>query len=156
MADKDKQKIPEGTIFVQPRAEYLVPDAGGGYKNALWERHPAHPGGEISIDGPGIVEVAQTSEVMARLAPRLEQGGTLVRLEGKALERAQAAAAASRRTEEDRQAFAADAQRAVQAAQDEATAAREAAAASAERERAQAAELARLQGEIAELRKAAK
>lgn len=98
MADKDKQEetIPEGTIFVQPRAELLVPDAGGGYRTALYERHPAHPGGEVYIAGPGVVEVAQTPDVMARLAPRLQEGGALVRLEGRALDQARQADALRR------------------------------------------------------------
>lgn len=99
MADKDKKQeetIPEGTIFVQPRAEYLVADAGGGYRTALYERHPAHPGGEVYIAGPGVVEVAQTAEVMARLAPRLQEGGALVRLEGRALDQARQADALRR------------------------------------------------------------
>jgi hypothetical protein len=34
---------------------------------ALWERHPAHPGGEVFLAGPGEFEVAMTPAVEARL-----------------------------------------------------------------------------------------
>lgn len=34
---------------------------------ALWERHPAHPGGEVSIHGDKVVEVAETSRVKSAL-----------------------------------------------------------------------------------------
>lgn len=34
---------------------------------ALWERHPAHPGGEIFLAGSGEFEVAMTPAVEARL-----------------------------------------------------------------------------------------
>ena len=78
MADEQK------TIWVKARPEM-------GERNALWERHPAHPGGEIFVQGDEPVEVAETPEVMARLAPRLQDGGTLVRLEGDALKQAQQA-----------------------------------------------------------------
>jgi hypothetical protein len=78
MADETK------TIWVKARPEM-------GDRNALWERDAAHPGGEVFVAGDEPVEVAQTPEVMARLAPRLQDGGTLVRLEGDALKQAQQA-----------------------------------------------------------------
>jgi len=34
---------------------------------ALWERDPAHPGGEVFIAGPGEHEVGETAAVKARL-----------------------------------------------------------------------------------------
>jgi hypothetical protein len=34
---------------------------------ALWERHPAHPDGEVFLAGPGEFEVAMTPAVEARL-----------------------------------------------------------------------------------------
>lgn len=34
---------------------------------ALWERHPAHPGGEVWLTGPGEFKVAVTPAVEARL-----------------------------------------------------------------------------------------
>lgn len=34
---------------------------------ALWERHPAHPGGEVWLSGPGEFEVALTPAVDTRL-----------------------------------------------------------------------------------------
>lgn len=33
----------------------------------LWERHPAHPAGEVYLAGPGVFEVARTPAVEARL-----------------------------------------------------------------------------------------
>jgi len=43
---------------------------------ALWERHPAHPGGEVFIAGAGEFEVAATPAVEARL-----RNGRLVQVE---------------------------------------------------------------------------
>lgn len=34
---------------------------------ALWERHPAHPGGEVWLSGAGEFDVAATPAVEARL-----------------------------------------------------------------------------------------
>ena len=34
---------------------------------ALWERHPAHPGGEVWLTGAGVFDVAATPAVTARL-----------------------------------------------------------------------------------------
>lgn len=34
---------------------------------ALWERHPAHPGGEVWLAGAGSFDVAATPAVLARL-----------------------------------------------------------------------------------------
>lgn len=34
---------------------------------ALWERHPAHPGGEVWLSGAGEFDVAATPAVVARL-----------------------------------------------------------------------------------------
>ena len=39
----------------------------GGAAVALWERHPAHPGGEVFLFGDGVFEVALTPAVEARL-----------------------------------------------------------------------------------------
>jgi hypothetical protein len=33
-----------------------------------WERHPAHPGGEVTVTGTEPVQVAETSFMMGRLA----------------------------------------------------------------------------------------
>lgn len=46
---------------------------------ALWERHPAHPGGEVFIAGAGEFEVATTPAVEARL-----RNGRLVQVEAAA------------------------------------------------------------------------
>lgn len=43
---------------------------------ALWERHPAHPDGEIFLFGPGTFDVARTPAVEARL-----RNGSLVMVE---------------------------------------------------------------------------
>jgi hypothetical protein len=43
---------------------------------ALWERDPAHPGGEVFIAGPGEFEVGQTERVRAYL-----KQGRLARVE---------------------------------------------------------------------------
>lgn len=43
-----------------------VGDPGSGVV-ALWERHPAHPGGEVFLAGGGVFDVALTPAVEARL-----------------------------------------------------------------------------------------
>lgn len=43
---------------------------------ALWERHPAHPGGEVWLTGAGEFDVAATPAVVARL-----RNGRLVAVE---------------------------------------------------------------------------
>jgi hypothetical protein len=74
------------TIWVAPhpslRAENRV---------ALYERHPAHPGGAIAIDGAdGPTEVAETPGVLFALAPPGPGlAPQLVRLDGAALRTAQ-------------------------------------------------------------------
>ena len=47
-----------------------------GNQVALWERHPAHPDGEVFLVGPGTFEVAETPAVEARL-----RNGLLVKVE---------------------------------------------------------------------------
>lgn len=58
-----------------------VSDADGG-RVALWERHPAHPDGEVFLAGPGVFEVALTPAVETRLSR-----GVLVRVEEKETEK---------------------------------------------------------------------
>ena len=47
-----------------------------GNQVALWERHPAHPDGEVFLVGPGTFDVAETPAVEARL-----RNGLLVKVE---------------------------------------------------------------------------
>ena len=54
------------------RVRVAEPDSG---RVALWERHPAHPGGEVWLAGAGEYDVAATPAVAARL-----RNGTLVQV----------------------------------------------------------------------------
>lgn len=46
------------------RVRVAEPDEG---RVTLWERHPAHPGGEVWLSGAGAFDVAATPAVVARL-----------------------------------------------------------------------------------------
>lgn len=43
----------------------LITVHGTGDRVALWERDPAHPGGEAFVAGPALVQVAPTPAVLA-------------------------------------------------------------------------------------------
>lgn len=58
------------------RVRVAEPESG---RVALWERHPAHPGGEVWLAGAGVYDVAATPAVAARL-----RNGTLVQVEAAA------------------------------------------------------------------------
>lgn len=74
----------------KPGYDYVtvVARADIGPRVALWERDPAHPNGEVSVEGAQPGEplmpcyVARTSLVNDRLHPRAEAGGTLRIVEG--------------------------------------------------------------------------
>lgn len=48
----------------------LVKSAKDGNQVALWDRHPDHPGGEIFVSGPAVVEAAETPGVLRALADK--------------------------------------------------------------------------------------
>ena len=58
------------------RVRLAEPESG---RVALWERHPAHPGGEVWLAGAGEYDVAATPAVAARL-----RNGSLVQVEATA------------------------------------------------------------------------
>lgn len=70
---------------------YVVARPEIGNRVALWERDPAHPNGEVIVEGaaPGqpaeAVRVARTGAVNDRLHPNVGQGGTLVVVDGERL-----------------------------------------------------------------------
>lgn len=70
MSDEQNEK----TIFVKAR-----PELKG--RVALWERDARHPDGEVLVVGEDVTEVYPTGEVMSRLAPRIQDGGALVRVD---------------------------------------------------------------------------
>jgi len=43
-------------------------DSEGGTRTGLWEKDPAHPGGEVKVVGPEPVQVARTSRVNLQIS----------------------------------------------------------------------------------------
>lgn len=83
----------------EPRTIFVVPHPENGDRVALWEVHPAHPGGEVFIAGQDTppCEVAVTPGVLEALAPQGGAGGDrqpprLVEIEGTALSQRKALA----------------------------------------------------------------
>lgn len=80
---------------------FVVTHPDNGDRVGLWERNPAHPGGEVFVFGQDSdpVEVAMTSAVLEALAPSGDRGEgspRLVRVEGGQLEARRSLAQRSR------------------------------------------------------------
>jgi hypothetical protein len=61
-----KSNLPEEQAY-QTSGDMLHLQPTGGHPVALWEKHPAHPAGEVLVSGSRPVRVARTERVVEKL-----------------------------------------------------------------------------------------